>query len=161
MSSGGDQRPHPLVRGASRSQAEMIAEVVRRSFQTVADKMGEDIPPIHENAAEVLAAFDAGEAILVAESESGQVVGTVRGQSLGDGSVMVRRLAVLPEWRGQGIGGALVRACEAAYPEVRRFELFTGAGPEGAVDLYERLGYTLMPPREVDGFPLTYMEKNL
>jgi predicted N-acetyltransferase YhbS len=148
------------VREASPLEAETIAEVVRRSFQTVADEVGVDIPPIHESAAEVLASFQAGEAILVALSESGQIVGTVRGESLGDGSVMVRRLAVLPEWRGQGIGGALVRACEAAYPDARRFELFTGAGPEGAVDLYERLGYVHMPPQEIDGFPLTYMEKH-
>ena len=93
MSEGRGSRPLPVVREASPLEAEMIAEVVRRSFQTVADEIALDIPPIHESAAEVLASFDAGEAIIVGLSESGQIVGTVRGESLGEGSVMVRRLS--------------------------------------------------------------------
>jgi predicted N-acetyltransferase YhbS len=159
MRSGGNPGPQPLIRKAVAGEAAAIAAIVRESFQTVADELGQDIPPAHEDSSEVLASFDADEVVLVAQGESGHLVGTVRGESLEDGSVVVRRLAVLPQWRGRGIGSALVRACEDAYPKARRFELFTGAGPEGAVDMYERLGYVLMQPREVDGFPLVYMEK--
>jgi predicted N-acetyltransferase YhbS len=159
MSSDDPAESRALIRRALSSEADAIAEIVRESFQTVADEIGLDIPPTHEDSSEVLASFDADEVVLVAQSDSGQLVGTVRGETIQDGLVVVRRLAVLPQWRGRGIGGALVLACEEQYPEAHRFELFTGAGPEGAVDLYERLGYALMRSQQVDGFPLVYMEK--
>ena len=92
-------------------------------------------------------------------SQETALVGTVRGETMEGDSVMVRRLAVLPQVRRSGIARALMSALEESYPDARRFELFTGAGLEGAVHLYESLGYTLMEPRKITDFPLIYMEK--
>jgi GNAT superfamily N-acetyltransferase len=151
--------PGFIVRKATREESAAIAEIIRVAFQSVADAIGMDIPPLHESPADVLATHDAGDIVLVAEAD-GRLVGTVRGETLEDDSViMVRRLAVLPEARGAGIARKLMGALEAAYPEAGSFELFTGDGAVGAVRLYESLGYHLTEPRYVMDFPLIYMEK--
>lgn len=147
-----------LIRLADPSEAETIAGVIRVAFATIAEAIGIDIPPLHEMAADVLATFSAGDAVIVAEVD-GVIVGTVRGETMEGGDVMVRRLAVLPAFRGAGIARRMMRALEDAYPQVARFELFTGAEAAGPLALYESLGYRLMEPRETMGFPLVYLEK--
>ena len=147
-----------IVREAAREESAAIAEIIRVAFQEIADRIGIDIPPLHESAQDVLATFDAGDAVLAAEAD-GRLVGTVRCETLEGNSVMARRLAVLPESRRTGIAHALMSALEAAYPQARRFELFTGAGAVGAVRLYESLGYHLIDPPHPMEFPLVYMEK--
>ena len=90
----------------------------------------------------------------------GAIVGTVRGETMGSGDLMVRRLAVLPDCRGTGIARGLMAALEAAYPEARRFELFTGAEAAAPLALYESLGYRLMKSRATPDVPLVYLEKH-
>ena len=147
-----------IIRRATRGESPEIAGVIREGFQTVADAIGRDIPPLHETAADVDETFDAGEIVLVAETD-GHIVGTVRAESLDGGGVMVRRLAVLPEARGRGVARSLMCALEDAYPDATRFELFTGAMAEGPIALYQSLGYKLIEPREDMGFPLVWFEK--
>lgn len=146
------------IRSADRVEAEAIAAVIRDSFATVAEEIGFDIPPLHESAADVLETFSAGDAVLVADV-GGVIVGTVRGETMASGDVMVRRLAVLPANRGTGLARTLMQALEDSYPHVRRFELFTGSMAHGPLALYESLGYRLMEARRIEGFELVYLEK--
>jgi len=129
-----------VIRLARREEAAALAEVIRKAFVTEQLVYG-DIPPLHETAADLEATFDAGEITLAAELD-GALVGTVRGETIADGSVVVRRLAVLVEARGNGVARQLMTALEAAYPDAQRFELFTGALNHAALGLYEAVGYT-------------------
>lgn len=148
------------VRIARRDEAAQLADIVREAFQTEAAVYG-DIPPLHETAADIEATFDAGDVALVAELD-GRPVGTVRGETDRSGSLIVRRLAVLPEARGLGIGRALLVALEAAYPNVTWFELFTGDLNGAALGLYESLGYLRTGSREVaPGLELVTLEKRI
>jgi GNAT superfamily N-acetyltransferase len=147
-----------LIRAAHPSEAEMVAALVRAAFMTVAEEIGIDIPPLHETADDVRVTFSAGDAVLVAVIE-GIVVGTVRGETMSSGDIMVRRLAVLPSHRGHGIARDLMLALEGAYPDARRFELFTGADAAGPLALYESLGYQLMKQSDEVGVALVYLEK--
>ena len=54
-------------------------------------------------------------------------------------------LAVAPDWRGRGVGSALMRAAEAWAREqgAERMTLDLDAANDGALRLYERLGYTV------------------
>lgn len=146
------------IRRASREQAEEVAAVIRASFATVAEKFG-DIPPLHETADDVLATIDAGDVALVAVAEDGRLVGTVRAETLADGTVMVRRLAVLPELRRNGLARELMRELEAAYPGAAHFELFTGADAAEPLALYRSLGYVDAGRREADYPFLVFLEK--
>jgi predicted N-acetyltransferase YhbS len=146
------------VRRGDPSEAEAIASVIRAAFATIAEAIGIDIPPLHETATDVLATFSAGDAVFVAEV-NGAVVGTVRGETMESGDVMVRRLAVLPANRGSGMARMLMRALEDAYPGARRFELFTGADATAPLALYESLGYRPFETSAKTDFPLVYLEK--
>ena len=91
---------------------------------------------------------------LVAVAEDGTVVGMVelwlkRPRDF-DGARIPRvvadlGLAVLPEWRGRGAGSALMRAAEAWARDhgAERMTLDLDAANDGALRLYERLGYTV------------------
>lgn len=148
-----------VIRTASRDEAEAVAAIVRRAFVTEAEVYGTDLPPLHECAEDVLAAFDAGDVTLVAEAD-GAIVGTVRGERLASGAVMVRRLGVDAEWRGRGIARALMVALETAYPDAERIEIFTGSRSTAALALYGSLGYAYARTETIaGGVDLLYMEK--
>jgi ribosomal protein S18 acetylase RimI-like enzyme len=50
-------------------------------------------------------------------------------------------VAVLPEYRGRGIGATLLEACEAQIP-VNKIRLCVRPSNDVAIRLYERFGYT-------------------
>jgi len=148
-----------VIRLATRDEAETVAATVRRAFITEAEIYGADVPPLHERAEDVLDTFDSGDVTLVAEAD-GRVVGTVRGETLASGAVMVRRLGIDVEWRGRGIARALMIALEAAYANAPRIELFTGSLSAAARALYESLGYEYIRTETVaPGVELLYLEK--
>ena len=148
------------IRRASREEAELLAAVIREAFVTEAEVYG-DIPPLHETAADLEATFDAGDVTLAADLGD-RVVGTVRGETMPDGAVVVRRLAVLPETRRRGLARSLIAELEAAYPHAPRFELFTGNLNRAALGLYESLGYVRTGSREVGaGIELVTLEKRV
>jgi GNAT superfamily N-acetyltransferase len=148
-----------VVRTAHREEAERVAATVRRAFLTEAEIYGADVPPLHESAEDVRAAFDAGDVTLVAEA-AGAIIGTVRGERLASGAVMARRLGVDAEWRGRGIARALMGALEAAYQEADRIEIFTGSRSTAALALYGSLGYEYVRTDTIaPGVDLLYLEK--
>lgn len=76
--------------------------------------------------------------------DGGEAVGSARYGRQPD-HLYIGRIAVLPPYRGRGIGGALVtyledRAREFGYPEVR---LETRVALDRNIALYERLGYAI------------------
>jgi GNAT superfamily N-acetyltransferase len=149
-----------VIRIATREEAAQVAATVRRAFITEAEIYGADVPPLHETAEDVLATFHAGDVTFVAEA-GGEIIGTVRGETLASGSIMVRRLGVDDAWRGQGIARALMAALEAAYPEATRFELFTGSRSTDALALYASLGYRYVRTETIaPGVELLYFEKS-
>ena len=78
-----------------------------------------------------------------------------------DGTLVVRRLAVLPARpRASASPARCCVALEAHYPYVNRFELFTGDLNKAAIGLYESLGYERIGTREVaPGIELVTLEK--
>ena len=68
----------------------------------------------------------------------GFVAGDVRRM---EGVAWIATIAVLPEFQGKGIGGALLEACEARIP-LKRIRLCVRPANEVAIRLYERFGYS-------------------
>lgn len=149
------------VRQAKPAEAAVVAELVREGFRSEAERYGVEIPPMREVADDVVAAFDSGEIVMIAEIDD-RPVGTVRGERIDAKAVMVRRLAVLPDARRNGVARALMLALEKAYRRrgIERFELFTGCDTTPAIALYESLGYAHTRDEEVHpGVRLVYLEK--
>jgi predicted N-acetyltransferase YhbS len=68
-------------------------------------------------------------------------------------------LFVLPEYRGRGVGDALVRRCqaEAEMSGFERLYLYT----RGAQDFYRRLGWFPIEEDSYEGEPVTIMTRKL
>ncbi len=71
-----------------------------------------------------------------------QMVGFIAGDIRRlEGVAWVATVAVLPEFRGRGIGAALMRACED-HITVNKIRLCVRPSNDVAIRLYERLGYS-------------------
>ncbi len=72
--------------------------------------------------------------------DDGYPVATCRFYGAGAGSVVLGRVVVLPEYRGQGLGRKVVREAEAWIRELGCREVLIDSRLE-AVAFYEKLGY--------------------
>ena len=138
MSKPAPPAPYRIVRARPDDAAAILAlqKLAYRSEARLYDDW--DLPPLKQTL-ETLRAEFAGSVILDA-MDGERIVGSVRAREA-DGVCQVGRLIVSPELQGKGIGTRLMRAVEAEFPNVPRFELFTGSRSEANIRLYERLGY--------------------
>ena len=77
------------------------------------------------------------------------------------GAGCLMTLAVRPEFRKRGIGAALLRTCEEAFPG-EKYYLNADAANKGAIRLYERAGYRqtgIEPGYYLNGHDAIVMEK--
>jgi GNAT superfamily N-acetyltransferase len=106
-----------------------------------------------DQTAETMAQVDA--ALVVHPEEMIATVGAFDGERLIGHAAMrpfedaleVKRVIVLPEYRGQGISKRIMAELETIASErgVSRLVLQTGARQLEAIGLYEKLGYVLIP----------------
>lgn len=69
-----------------------------------------------------------------------EAVGTARAVDKGDGNVKVGRVATLPEWRGHGVGAAIMQGVLETLRE-RGFRLVILDAQTPVLGFYERLGF--------------------
>jgi GNAT superfamily N-acetyltransferase len=139
-------------------QAGEVLTVQRAAY--VSEAQAYDNPHLSaltETLADVAAAIEAGQVLVALAGQ--RVVGAVRG--VRDGAVcQVTRLVVAPDQQGRGLGGALVRAVEAANPTAARFALHTGERSAANLALYAKLGYAEVRREQVaDTLALVHLEK--
>jgi ribosomal protein S18 acetylase RimI-like enzyme len=97
----------------------------------------------------------------VAEAENGRIVGCVLLAVPGDGTADLRQMAVDAEYRGRGIGAALVQCAERSARE-RKVAKLTLHARLYARGFYERLGYqTVSDVFTQVTIPHVLMEKTL
>ena len=63
-------------------------------------------------------------------------------QEAGGEVIWIEEIMVLPEFRGMGLGTEFFAFLEQRYPQVRRFRLEVEDENEGAVRLYQNLGFS-------------------
>jgi len=93
------------------------------------------------------AQVETGEGAFVVAYVDGTAVGCGAVRRLDDTTAELKRMYVVPSFRGRGIGRALVDALEreARQLGVTKVVLETGTRLANAVRLYERMGYTRIP----------------
>jgi ech hydrogenase subunit C len=90
----------------------------------------------------------------------GKIIGSVRGWMEGS-TAHLGRLIVHPHFWRKGIGTKLVTAAEAAFPQARRFETFTGQKSTHTMEPYLKLGYAPFRQEKVSELrERVYFEKN-
>lgn len=143
---------------ASLDDADEILSLIKRAFAPVGAQYGDDtLPPLTETPESFRSRF-ASETVLKAMLDN-RIVGAVIGALDGD-VCRVGRLVVEPGLQGHGIGRALATEIERRFPDVSRFELFTGDRSVETLGLYESLGYRETRRAYVSGrLSLVYLEK--
>lgn len=138
MSKSAPASPYRIQR-AREADAAAILALQKLAYQSEA-RLYDDwkLPPLTQSLESLRAEFDASRVLKALDGE--QLVGAVRARGT-SGTCRIGRLVVSPGLQGRGIGTRLMRAVEAEFPDVDRFELFTGSRSEANIRLYERLGY--------------------
>jgi N-acetylglutamate synthase-like GNAT family acetyltransferase len=105
------------------------------------------------------AAVIASHQVILAESE-GQIIGVL---VLADdeNTLLLDNVAVLPVWKGKGVGKSLlIRAeMEARAKGHDSIYLYTNEKMVENINLYTRIGYIEYERRQEEGFPRVFMRK--
>lgn len=130
------------IRIAKPEEAGIIYEIIQLAFAEYLDVIPVAPEASKETLLELQAQIDTG-CVLVA-LETTNLIGTVRYQ-LFDDYLHVGRLAVLPVYRGRGVGLALMKYLEELAPNLDRrvLRLSTRQSMPNNLAFYERLGYKI------------------
>jgi ribosomal protein S18 acetylase RimI-like enzyme len=124
---------------AEPADAAAILAIQYDAYRGEAEIYGDfSLPPLTQTLEQMRADFDTQ--VVLKACVEGAIAGSVRARQEGD-TCFIGRLAVRPDLQNRGIGTMLMAAIEAAFPEARRFELFTGDRSARPIHLYEKLGY--------------------
>ncbi len=96
----------------------------------------------------------------VAKSEHGAILGLMTAGQPGNSVIYIGRLYVLPGHQRQGIGGKLLDACVAAFPDAQVFRLDVEEKNENGLAFYRKQGFRESSRREeeIEGVSLTIVE---
>lgn len=135
-----------------------ILELQKLAYQSEARLYNDwSLPPLTQTIESLIEEF--GDSIILKADSNGRIVGSVRAQAA-CGVCLIGRLIVHPDFQSQGIGSQLLQAIEAEFPEVSKFELFTGSKSEANIRLYQRHGYTISRTQELSlAVLLVFLEK--
>lgn len=143
---------------AEDADAADILELQRLAYQSEARAYGDpNLPPLTQTLDQMRA--DLATKTVLKACIGNSLVGSVRAELL-DNTCAVGRFIVHPSVQRQGIGTRLLREIEARFPDVERFELFTGDRSQATIRLYSSLGYVpFRRERQSPQVTLVYLEK--
>ncbi len=147
-----------VIERAKVRDADEILKLQYLCFQREAELHNDyTIAPLKQTLASLLLEYDT-HCILVARCGD-EVVGSARGNMNGD-ACYIGRVIVHPRMQRKGIATKLMNAIEAEFPNVSRYELFTGVRSEGNLAFYQKLGYKAVRTQwATPKVEIVYMEK--
>lgn len=112
-----------------------------------------NIPEVYEGA---------GGTFVIAELD-GVIIGMGALRRVDDRTAEVKRMRVLPEFQGNGLGTKLLKFLEAKAKELgyKRLMLDTSLKQEAAVHIYTKYGYHEFKRGEIAGWETIWMEKDI
>lgn len=127
------------IETATIADAGEILALQKLAFQSEAELYGDfTIDPLTQTIEDISEEFKT-RTVLKCVAD-GRIVGSVRAHEI-DGTCLIGRLIVHPEYQNQGLGTRLMQEIESRFPKARRFEIFTGTKSLHNIRLYEKLGY--------------------
>lgn len=126
---------------ASEEDAKEILVLQKLAYYSEAELHNDfNIPPLHQSLSEVKKEIE--ENVVLKICEMGQIVGSVRGGQK-EGICYIGKLIVSPDFQNKGMGSLLLTTIENHFPDVEKFELFTGYLSKKNIGMYERRGYRI------------------
>ncbi len=149
-----------IISQANTHDYERILDVQKKAFITEAELYGNfNIKPITQTIDDLI--LECKDKIVLKATIDEKIVGTIRANKC-DEACWVNKLAVLPEYRGFGLGKNLLNKIEEYFPDTKKFVLGTGAKSSFNIKLYEEIGYRIIKemstPEEIN---MVIMEKKI
>ena len=145
----------------SEAQQEDIASILdlqKKCYQQEAGIYHDfQIQPLTQTLDSIIADF--GRQVYLKIQWEDKIIGSVRGYA-DKGTCHIGRLVVHPDFQNRGLGQQLMNAIEERFPEVARYELFTGHRSLKNLGLYQKLGYTEFRRAQINSkLKLVFLEK--
>ncbi len=160
-----------MIREVNRDELSACADVIRKSFQTVADEFGftrENAPrftAFATNEERLVRHMDVEHRLMYLDEENGQICGYYSLLPGEQGECELGNLSVLPEYRHKGIGGQLLQHAMKTAREHDCSEMNLSIVEENTVlrKWYEGYGAVHTRTEKFDFFPFTcgYMKMKL
>ena len=159
MESSRSNDPHIDMSDAVPEDAEALLTLQRLAFHQQGVLYDDfTLPPLTQTLDELLRDFD--KFLYIKAMYRQRIIASVRAHREG-ATCFIARLAVHPDHQNKGIGRKLMQVVEARFPDVKRFELFTGYKSVRSINLYTSLGYVIFKEEaEAQPVKLICMEKN-
>jgi putative acetyltransferase len=139
-----------IIEVQTTAELDQIRELFREYYSFLAREHGLDISyqGIEDELASLPGKFAAPKGRLLLAIDSNQPVGCAALRPIDEGVCELKRMYVLPEYRGQGVGKALAKALiqEARQTGYQLMRLDTGNFLTVAINLYETLGFKRIAP---------------
>jgi ribosomal protein S18 acetylase RimI-like enzyme len=147
------------IEKASADDIEEILGLQKIAYISEAEIINDfSIPPLQQTMNEILSEFN--HQVFLKGTFEKSVVGSVRCYLEG-GTCHIGKLIVHPNHQNSGIGTRLLVAAEGHFPNVQRFELFTGQKSEKNLHIYQKNGYRIFKNQKIsDKLTLVFLEKS-
>jgi ribosomal protein S18 acetylase RimI-like enzyme len=127
---------------SGREDAKAILDLQKLAYQSEAQLYNDfSIPPLVQTLENLQDEYQTH--VILKAMGNGVIIGSVRAYEK-DGTCYIGRLIVHPAHQNKGIGRQLMDRIEEAFPDVLRFELFTGSESGKNLSLYQNLGYHIL-----------------
>jgi N-acetylglutamate synthase-like GNAT family acetyltransferase len=146
------------IKNASIDDCEEILKLQKIAYQSESRIYNDySIPPLVETIENTLEDFS--HKIFLKVIIDDKIVGSVRAYQ-DDNTCYIGKLIVHPKYQDQGIGTQLLQTIESYFPEIERYELFTGEKSEKNLYLYQKLGYKVHKTENLnEKVNIHYLEK--
>ena len=143
---------------ATIDDSEDILRLQKLAYQSEAKIYNDfSIPPLHETLEDINKDFSYKTFLKVIIDD--KIVASVRVYQE-DNTCYIGKLNVHPKHQDQGIGTMLLQAIESFFPNVKKYELFTGEKSEKNLYIYQKLGYKVFKTEPLsEKINLKYLNK--
>ncbi|CAI6080275.1 GNAT family N-acetyltransferase [Cohnella sp. JJ-181] len=122
----------------SKDNAGELWRLQHAAYRIEAELIGvPDLPPLHDT----IESLQASEETFWGYMDDGELAGAIAAERAKDGSGVISRMMVHPDYFRRGIAGALIAHMMQAWPEVSVWEVTAEARNLPAIALYERHGF--------------------
>jgi len=143
---------------ATIDDSEDILRLQKLAYQSEAKIYNDySIPPLIETIENIIKDFS--HKIFLKVIIDDKIIASVRAYQE-DNTCYIGKLIVHPKHQDQGIGNILLQAIESFFPNVKKYELFTGEKSEKNLYIYQKLGYKVFKTEPLsEKINLKYLNK--